>query len=104
MPSTLLPGPGALATTGKANFTTPSINNWDFSIAKHLDVTERCRLDFSAGFFNLFNHPQFTTGSVNQATSVSATSQRNYLIPRLGDLQPTQSHLGQQPAPDRARV
>jgi len=77
----IVAGPGALATTGKANFTTPSINNWDFSIAKHLNITERCRLDLSAGFFNLFNHPQFTTGSVNQATSVSATTQRNYLIP-----------------------
>ena len=77
----IVAGPGALATTGKANFTTPSINNWDFSIAKHLNITERCRLDFSAGFFNLFNHPQFTTGSVNQATSVAATTQRNYLIP-----------------------
>ena len=77
----IVAGPGALATTGKANFTTPSINNWDFSIAKHFNITERCRLDFSAGFFNLFNHPQFTTGSVNQATSVAATTQRNYLIP-----------------------
>ena len=90
-------GPGALATSGKANFTTPIINNWDFSIAKHINITERCRLDFSAGFFNLFNHPQFTTGSVNQATSVSATDQRNYLIPSKSTFNQPRATWGSNP-------
>jgi len=77
----IVAGPGALATTGKANFTTPNINNWDFSVTKHFNVTERMRFDLTASFFNVFNHPQFTTGSVNQALAISQITQRNFLIP-----------------------
>jgi hypothetical protein len=39
------------------------------------------RFDLTASFFNVFNHPQFTTGSVNQALAISQITQRNFLIP-----------------------
>jgi hypothetical protein len=74
-------GPGALANGGRSILRTPSINNWDLNVAKHIAITERIRVDLSVGAFNIFNHPQFTTGSVNQATAISDTTQRDFLIP-----------------------
>lgn len=74
-------GSGALATTGRSILRTPNINNWDLSVAKHLAITERYRVEIIMGAFNIFNHAQFTTGSVNQATGISDTTQRDFLIP-----------------------
>lgn len=35
------------------------MNNWDLSIAKRTDITERAYLQFTAEFFNAFNHVRF---------------------------------------------
>ena len=35
------------------------MNNWDFSIAKRTAITEQVYLQFTAEFFNGFNHPRF---------------------------------------------
>jgi outer membrane receptor protein involved in Fe transport len=35
------------------------MNNWDFSISKRNEITERVYLQFTAEFFNAFNHPRF---------------------------------------------
>jgi len=35
------------------------MNNWDFSISKRNDITERVFLQFTAEFFNAFNHVRF---------------------------------------------
>ena len=82
-------GTGVLADTGRSTITTPAINNWDISLVKHIAFTERFRIDFIAGFLNAFNHPQYVTGSINQALSLSVTGQgnRNYLIPSAGNFQ-----------------
>jgi hypothetical protein len=74
---------GALATSGRSTLQTPHINNWDVTLVKHFAITERVRIELMAGFLNAFNHPQFVTGSINQANSISVTGQgqRNYLIP-----------------------
>ncbi len=50
---------------------------------KHIAITERVRIEVMAGLLNAFNHPQYTTGSVNQANSISVTGQgqRNFFIP-----------------------
>src|SRR5262249_42714994 len=74
-------GPGALATTGRGILKTNPINNLDLTVAKHIAATERFKVELFAGWFNAFNHAQFTTGSVNQASSISDVTQRNYLIP-----------------------
>jgi len=77
----IVAGQGALANTGRNTLATPYINNWDITVGKKFHITETCRVDIFAGLLNAFNHPQFTTGSVNQANSISDTTQRNYLIP-----------------------
>jgi hypothetical protein len=79
----IVAGLGALANSGRDTLRTPPINNWDVTLAKHFNITERQRVDFSFGMFNAFNHPQFTTGSLNQVNSISRTStgERNFFIP-----------------------
>jgi len=73
---------GAIATSSRNTFATAPINNWDVTVAKHLYVTERFHLDVMMQALNAFNHPQFVTGSVNQALPISDVgSQRNYFIP-----------------------
>ena len=74
---------GALADTGRSNFETDPINNWDITLVKHIALTERYRFDLMASMLNAFNHPQFVTGSVNQVNSLSVTGQgqRNFFIP-----------------------
>jgi len=36
-----------------------TMNNWDFSISKRNEITERVYLQFTAEFFNIFNHTRF---------------------------------------------
>lgn len=72
---------GAYANSSRGTILTPPINNFDISAAKHLKFGERYTLDFIAQAFNLLNHPQFTTGYVNDARSFGNTGSRNYLLP-----------------------
>ncbi len=55
------------------------MNNWDFSLAKRNDITERVYLQFTAEFFNLFNHVRFGTPNeqVGTPTFGVVTSQVN---------------------------
>jgi hypothetical protein len=77
----IIAGKGAYATSSRGNFSTPPINNFDISAIKHFKFGERFGFQFLAQSFNLFNHPQFTTGSINDVLSVSNTSARSYFIP-----------------------
>jgi hypothetical protein len=75
-------GAGAFATSSRGNLQTPPINNFDITAAKHFKFGERFRVDFLAQAFNLFNHPQFITGTTNDIFPTSVTgSARNFFIP-----------------------
>ncbi len=55
---------GELGNAPRAPVSGPNFINTDFSLIKHIMVTERTKLDFHAEFFNLFNHPHlFLPGS-----------------------------------------
>lgn len=73
-------GPGAYANGGRNTQPTRPIDNVDFAIYKKFNVTERLRLDLSGQFLNLFNHPQFIPGSIDNTAPVSTvtTSQLNF--------------------------
>lgn len=76
---------GALATTGRNTIRLPAINDMDISAIKRFTITERYRVQFGAGIYNLFNHPQFVAGSINDVESFGITgSARNALIPGSG--------------------
>jgi Carboxypeptidase regulatory-like domain len=46
---------------GRNIYRGPFQQNWDFSLIKHLKLSERQDLRFAADFFNLWNHPNFGT-------------------------------------------
>ncbi len=75
-------GMGALATSSRNTLETPPINNFDISAAKHFRFGERFGIDFLAQAFNMFNHPQFVTGKINDVESDGVTgAARNFFIP-----------------------
>jgi hypothetical protein len=74
-------GLGAFATSSRSTLQTPPINNIDISAAKHFKFGERFQVDFLAQAFNLFNHPQFVTGYINDIGSLGVTgASRNNFI------------------------
>jgi hypothetical protein len=76
-------GSGALANAGRNTLATPRINNWDVTVAKNFAIGERYKLQLRADFFNLFNHPQYTAGLLDDISAVNTSSSTTaqYLIP-----------------------
>jgi hypothetical protein len=75
-------GYGAYATSSRNTLVTPPTNNFDITASKHFRFGERYRVDFLAQAFNLFNHPQFIPGSINDIVSIGVTGPaRNNFIP-----------------------
>src|SRR6185312_17512031 len=65
---------GALPTVGRNTEHLRPINDIDVTAAKRFNFTERVALEFSARAFNVFNHPQYTGGYLNDVTPNGATS------------------------------
>jgi hypothetical protein len=75
---------GTLPFSSRNTLSTPPINNFDMSVSKHIALTERYRVDFLFQALNLLNHPQYTTGSLNDVGGnfgITGQGQRNYFIP-----------------------
>jgi hypothetical protein len=56
---------GTLPNGGRSLLSLNPIDDIDLTLAKHFSITERFRLDFSVRAFNIFNHPQYVGGYVN---------------------------------------
>ncbi len=56
---------GTLANGGRSLLSLNPIDNLDLTLAKRFTITERWRLEFSLRAFNIFNHPQYVGGYVN---------------------------------------
>jgi len=65
-------GAGAQATAGRNKLLLPGISNVDFSVFKNFTAKERYKFQWRMDMFNVFNHAQYTPGSIN---GVEATSQ-----------------------------
>jgi hypothetical protein len=76
-------GSGAFTTTARNTIATPWINNWDASLLKRVNITERQSIEFSAIALNLFNHAQYVPGYLSDVAPIGYTSGtvRNTLIP-----------------------
>ena len=75
-------GFGTMATSSRNTLRTPPIDNIDLTVAKHIAVTERYKVDFMLQTFNTFNHPQWVTGSINNVNSIGDVgAARNFFIP-----------------------
>ncbi|MGH9785748.1 MAG: carboxypeptidase regulatory-like domain-containing protein, partial [Terriglobia bacterium] len=55
----VLPPSGTLGNLARNTITGPGMAQFDFSMKKRFQVTERIRLDFRSEFFNLFNRVNF---------------------------------------------
>jgi hypothetical protein len=49
------------------------LDQLDASVRRDFNITERCHLQFSAEFFNIFNHPNFGTSSIDPNLNRVAT-------------------------------
>ncbi len=67
-------GPGALATAGRNTLYSNVINNWDFSLLKRVNVTERQSVEFSFNALNIFNHGQYVPGYISDVAPIGYTS------------------------------
>jgi hypothetical protein len=73
---------GTYANAGKNLLPTKGINNFDISVAKNLNFTERWKLNIRADFRNAFNHPQYAPGQINNVNFRSGlTNTTSYLTP-----------------------
>lgn len=60
---------GTLPNGGRSLLALNPIDNIDLTLLKRFNITERVRLEFSARFFNIFNHPQYTGGYLNDVAA-----------------------------------
>lgn len=58
------PNPGTVGNLGRNAFDGPAFFDWDFSLIKQTNVTERMRVEYRAVFTNFLNHPSFYFGPV----------------------------------------
>ena len=78
----ILAGYGARGTAGRSTLKLQAINDIDITLSKNLNITERFKVQFMGQAFNLFNHPQYVGGYLNDVQPASFTgSERNMLIP-----------------------
>ena len=78
---TALPAPNSAGSgntgygdTPRNAFRGPSQQNWDFSLLKRFNITERQNLQIRMDVFNLFNHPVFRIPSASTSVNVGAGS------------------------------
>jgi hypothetical protein len=74
-------GSGALANGGRNTFPLFPTNNIDLGVKKRLSFRERYSFDIGAQMINIFNHPQWTGGSVSDVATQAFTGARNDLMP-----------------------
>jgi hypothetical protein len=74
---------GTLSNGGRNTEHFAPINDIDITVAKRFNFTERVALEFSARAFNVFNHPQYAGGYLNdvQPTLAPTGAQHNVLLP-----------------------
>ncbi|MEO7650599.1 MAG: TonB-dependent receptor, partial [Bryobacteraceae bacterium] len=74
----------AFGNSGRNILTGPALVNWDFSLFKNMQVTERFRLQFRFESFNFLNHPNFAVPNAVIGTGPAGTisSVANGVSPR----------------------
>jgi Carboxypeptidase regulatory-like domain len=76
-------GYGTVANVGRNTLQLAPINDIDLTALKRFSITERFRIEFQVQAFNLFNHPQYVGGFINDVAPIGFTgSQRSILEPQ----------------------
>jgi hypothetical protein len=97
----IVAGPGAYATGGRNTLAGRPINNVDLNILKDFQTGEKLRVQFSAQFFNLFNHPQFVPAFLNRVDNPAVPNNSpavfNYLTPGTSTFNNPEAVFGSNP-------
>jgi hypothetical protein len=56
---------------GRNTFRGPYQQNWDFSLQKNFQLTERFGLRFTTDFFNIWNHANFANPSITDVETIA---------------------------------
>ena len=72
---------GAYANSGRNILASRAINNWDVTFSKSVTFKESWKLQLRADFFNVFNHPQYTPGRINNVKEHTRAGVTNFLTP-----------------------
>jgi hypothetical protein len=75
---------GALANSGRNTMPLRPINNWDVQVKKEFAFTETLKFQIAAQAFNLFNHPQYVSGYINNVQFHNSNTTNLNLIPNNG--------------------
>jgi len=67
-------GAGAYATAERNSMYSNVINNWDFSLLKRVNITERQSIEFNFNALNIFNHAQYVPGYISDVAPIGYTS------------------------------
>ena len=59
---------------GRNVFRGPAQQNWDFSLIKNFNLTERQSLRFTTDFFNIWNHANFGNPSVTDVETIGTAN------------------------------
>ena len=59
--SDCLPGTRHYGNLGRNSLVGPTYKQWDFALYKNTAITERVKVQFRAEFFNILNHPNFSS-------------------------------------------
>ena len=62
---------GALSNIARNTLALPHINDFDMSLVKRLNITERQTIEFQAQAINVFNHPQYVPGFISDIEPAS---------------------------------
>jgi hypothetical protein len=75
--------PGMFTTSGRNILQMDPINNWDLSVIKRIGFAERYNFAMGVSLLNVFNHPQFVGGVLNDIRSIGQTgaAATTYLVP-----------------------
>jgi hypothetical protein len=77
-------GPQRVGTLGRNTRRSPGTNNFDMNIQKLTRIRENMNLQFRTEFFNIFNHPQYTIGSISPFSPLGGTLTSNVATAQSG--------------------
>jgi len=75
-------GAGVFPTAGRNTVQVPGINNFDLSLSKRFNFSERKAIEIRGDATNAFNHPQYTPGLINSVKLTTYNVTRTFLTPQ----------------------
>jgi hypothetical protein len=88
---------GMYATSGRNILQSPGINSFDLSVMKAFSIREHSKFELRADFFNALNHPQYTSGRINNVNNIGRAGINSMLIPGSANFDQWDTVFGSNP-------